>query len=188
MQEIAIAQPKVVRQVTVWQDEVAAGDCGDEAAGWLTEYLGFASRLVSVIPQTGRRVDPNFAHAGETVGFADGFPVLLASQASLDTFNSHLESAVQMQRFRPNIVVSGCDAYAEDQWQKVEIGDVVLSLVKPCSRCIMPSINPATGRKEMAVNSALMATRRRGRETYFGQNALHKGTGVIRVGQALSVS
>ncbi|MBQ0721892.1 MAG: MOSC domain-containing protein [Gammaproteobacteria bacterium] len=187
MSLLSVPQPRQSRSVAIWQDLVTAGDCGDLAATWLSDYLGFTCRLVVVINDTQRQVDTDYALANETVGFADGFPVLLVSQASLDEFNSHLDEPIQMQRFRPNIVIDGCAAYAEDDWQRLSIGGLELTLVKPCSRCIMPSIDPATGHKQLQVNAALMATRRRDRETFFGQNAVHRGVGSVLVGQAVEL-
>jgi len=175
------------RRVTVWKDEFNATDCGDQAAQWLTQLLGKECRLVQLSKHSQRLVDTNFAHAGQTVGFADGFPSLIVSQASLDQFNSHLASPVDMRRFRPNIVISGCQPYAEDDWRTIRINGIEFDLVKPCSRCIMPSINPDTADKEMQINEALLQTRRRGRDTYFGQNALHRGVGEIKVGDAVEL-
>lgn len=173
--------------VSIWKDQVRAADCGDVAADMLSEFLGKQCRLVQLAPDTHRLVDPEYAHAGETVSFADGFPSLLVSQASLDEFNSHLNDPVDMRRFRPNIVVSGSAPYAEDEWRTLNINGISFDLVKPCSRCIMPSINPDTADKEMRVNEALLKTRRRGRNTYFGQNAIHHGLGKIRVGDKVEL-
>lgn len=173
--------------VTVWQDNVIASDCGETAATWLSEFLGTTCRLVCLSDQTARKVDVDFAKSGELVAFADGFPTLVVTQESLDEFNSHLDSPIDMRRFRPNIVIAGATPYAEDQWQTIRIGEIELDLVKPCSRCIMPSINPDTAKKEMAINEALLKTRRRDRTTYFGQNALHRGLGKIHVGDAVEL-
>ncbi|RBP49623.1 MOSC domain-containing protein [Arenicella xantha] len=188
MSRLAVPASISTRQVTVWRDSVSAGDCGDLAAQWFSDYLGFACRLVAIAPQTNRLVDTDYAKAGETVAFADGFPLLVASQASLDELNTHLDDHIDMRRFRPNVVIDGCDPYAEDDWRQLVIGDIELLLVKPCSRCIIPSIDPATGVKQLQVNAALMATRRRGRQTFFGQNAVHRGVGLIEVGQSVTAS
>lgn len=187
MPEITASEPSDIKKVTVWSDTVNAGDCGDDIADWLTLFLGKPARLVRVTEQTHRQIDQNFAKPNETVGFADGFPTLIVSKASLDQFNAHLEINVDMRRFRPNIVVSGCNAFAEDNWSAIQIGQIKFNLVKPCSRCIMPSINPDNGEKEMQINQALLATRRRNRETYFGQNATHEGQGTISVGDSVSL-
>ena len=187
LDQITVGEPTGKLKVTVWDDTVWAGDCGDEAAAWLSDFLQRTCRLVKLASYTNRRVDPKYAQAVDTVGFADGFPTLVVSQASLDEFNTQLDSDIDMRRFRPNIVVGGCEPFAEDQWQSIRIGDIRFNLVKPCSRCIMPSINPDTGVKEMQVNQALLETRRRQGKTYFGQNATHVGTGLISVGDPVEV-
>lgn len=176
-----------IMQVTIWRDTVHASDCGDDAAQWLSEFLGVSCRLVKVNNDTARQVDTDYAKSGQLVGFADGFPSLIVSRESLDEFNTHLDAPIDMRRFRPNIVISGASPYAEDTWQRIRINNIEFDLVKPCSRCIMPSINPDTAQKEMAVNQVLLETRRRERATYFGQNALHHGEGQIRVGDAVEL-
>ncbi len=174
-------------QATVWSDTVTALDCGDDIADWLSHTLGKPCRLVWLSEHSQRAVDPHYAHQGQLVGFADGFPTLIASQASLDQFNADLTSQhdvapIDMRRFRPNVVIEGCEPFAEDSWQAIRINNIEFELVKPCSRCIIPSINPDTAAKEMAINATLMKTRRKDKATYFGQNALHQGVGLIEVG------
>ncbi len=173
--------------VTIWKDSVIASDCGESVAIWLSEFLGTSCRLVCLNNRTVRSVNTDFAKAGELVAFADGFPTLVVTQESLDEFNSHLEVPVDVRRFRPNIVIAGATPYAEDSWQTIRVGEIEFNLVKPCSRCIIPSVNPDTGQKEMAVNQALLKTRRHEQITYFGQNALHHGLGKIRVGDAVEL-
>ena len=175
------------RQVQVWNDEVLAVDCGDEVAQWLSEYMQKDCRLVYMPEHSQRLVDPDYARENQTVGFADGFPILLVSKASLDNFNSKLDTPVGMDRFRPNIVIEGCEPYAEDDWQKIKIGDITFSLVKPCSRCIIPSIDQQTGDKQSEIINALNQYRRRNNKTYFGQNALHNKAGKISVGDVVAI-
>lgn len=172
---------------SVWGTEVKGLDCGDDVAQWLSDFLSKDCRLIHMPDNFNRPVAPDFALKQEQVAFADGFPLLITSHASLEDFNNKLGYEVGMNRFRPNIVISGNEAYAEDQWQTIAIGDIKLSLVKPCSRCIMPSINPETAVKEMAVNQALQTHRRRGRSTFFGQNAVYNKLGAIRVGDEVTV-
>jgi len=171
----------------VWGTEVSGYDCGNEAAQWLSDFLGRTCRLITMPDSIERRVDPNFAKHGELVAYADGFPLLVVSQASLDDFNNKLDAPIAMERFRPNIVISGCEPYAEDSWQTLNVAGIELSLVKPCSRCIIPSIDPQTAEKQMQVNEALMQYRRRDRKTFFGQNAIHHGLGRLRVGDHVTI-
>ncbi|MCX2982636.1 MOSC domain-containing protein [Halieaceae bacterium IMCC14734] len=190
-EQIGVATPVAdaqQRQVRVWGDSVVALDAGPDAAQWLSQRLGRDCRLV-YMPDTCRRaVDPDYARQGETVSFADGFPLLLIGSASLEAFNRHLQAPISMNRFRPNLVVSGAEPYAEDSWRRLRIGVMEFDLVKPCSRCVMPAIDQSSGRKQPEVLKAL-AQHRRGadRKTYFGQNLLYRQSGSLAVGDAVTV-
>lgn len=174
--------------VKVWNDDVSAIDLGDAAAAMLSRWAGHAVRLVYMPDDCVRRVDANYGDAGDMVSFADGFPVLLIGQASLDQFNGHLQTPITMLHLRPNIVFDGAAAFAEDGWKQIRIGEVIFDVVKPCSRCVVPSIIPATGEKRTDVSRAL-AAQRRGADgkTYFGQNLIARGSGSIHLGDALTV-
>lgn len=174
-------------KVKVWGDYCDALDCGDQVADFLSDYLNKSVRLVFMPDDVQRLVDPTFAKQGETVGFADGFPLLLCNESSLQDFNQHLSQTITIKRFRPNIVISGAHAYAEDEWKTIQIGDLHFDIVKPCSRCVIPSINPLTGVKEPEVTQALAKHRRIGKAVYFGQNMLFKGSGVISIGDQVKV-
>lgn len=173
--------------VQVWDSRVTATDMGRPAAGWLSRFLGRPVRLV-FMPEAWRRdVDPDYAPQGATVGFADGFPILLISQASLDDLNDRLADPVPMIRFRPNLVVSGTDPFAEDGWREVRIGPVRMSVVKPCGRCAIPCIDPDSGEAGDEPLRTLATYRRSGREVLFGQNLVHREEGEIRIGDAVEV-
>ncbi len=176
-----------VRHVKIWNDAVVAADAGEEAALWLSARLGIKCRLMHMPQSTDRLVDRHYASQLETVGFADAFPILLISQASLDDLNSRLETPVPMNRFRPNLVVSGCDPFAEDGWKRIRIGEVELDVVKPCDRCVMPSIDQATAGRDKNINRVLASYRRRNGKIYFGQNLLYRGTGIIRLSSPVEV-
>ena len=189
-EQITVSVPKAHaarRMVKVWDDEVAAVDGGDDAAAWLAGQLDVNCRLVYIPDDSVRTVNGNFASAGETVGFADAFPLLLISQASLDDLNSRLESPVPMNRFRPNLVVDGCEPFAEDSWKRIRIGKVEFDVAKPCDRCVMPSIDQATGEKDKSINRVLASFRRREGKIYFGQNLLYQKAGILRLSQPLEV-
>jgi uncharacterized protein YcbX len=176
------------RLVSIWEDTVPALDAGDEAADWLSERLGQACRLVFMPDDCQRLVDGRYASAGETVSFADAFPLLLISQASLDDLNSRLSRPVPMDRFRPNLVVQGCEAYAEDHWRRIRIGSVEFTVAKPCSRCVVPSIDQATAEKDSEILRVLASYRRgQDRQTYFGQNLLYQVTGRLELGATVEV-
>ena len=131
---------------------------------------------------------PGARQQRETVSFADGFPLLLVSRASLDDLNGRLSSPVPMNRFRPNLVVQGCAAFAEDDWRRIRIGGTEFELAKPCSRCVMPSIDQRTAQKDSEILRVLAGYRRgEDRQTYFGQNLLYSGVGKLRVGDSVEV-
>ena len=174
-------------QVEVWDDRVDAVDCGDEAAQWCTDFLQRDSRLVYMPGSYHRQVDLAYGLAGDALGFADGFPLMLISQASLEDLNQRLSTPVSMARFRPNIVVSGCAAFAEDHWAAVKIAGLDFDVVKPCSRCVIPSINPDTAEKNPEVVRQLASYRRKAGKVYFGQNLIHRDQGVISLGDSLTV-
>lgn len=176
-----------VRQVTIWEDRVAARDAGDEAAVWVSAYLGAACRLVFMPEDTVRRVDGAWASAGETVGFADGFPLLLISRASLDDLNARLPEPVPMNRFRPNLVVTGCEPFAEDGWRRIRIGAMTFDVAKPCARCVVPSIVQETAARDPHINRTLAGFRRRDGQIFFGQNLLYQDTGSLNVGDTVEL-
>lgn len=189
-ESLAVAEPDAgaeLKQVRVWRDWLPARDAGDAAALWLSEYLGRPARLVHMPADAQRRVNPDYARQGERVSFADGYPILLISQAGLDDLNARLETPVPMNRFRPNIVVAGTEPFAEDAWQRLRIGAIEMSVVKPCDRCVMPSIDQATGERDRQINRVLASFRRRERVIYFGQNVIHHGTGTVSVGDEVEV-
>ncbi len=170
------------RRVTVWDDQCNALDCGDEAAAWLSRFLTIDCRLVYFPADEVRAVDPRYARPGDRTAFSDGFPLLLISQASLDDLNSRLDIPIVMARFRPNLVVQGCAAFAEDDWQEMRIGDLRFRIVKPCSRCTIPGIDPATGERGPEPLRTLAGYRKRDDKIFFGQNVIADGRGEIRVG------
>lgn len=174
-------------QLRVWADEVSALDAGQAAAAWLSKNLDRKCRLAYIPDDSIRLVDDNYASAGETLGFADAFPVLLISQASLDDLNSRLETAVPMNRFRPNLVVSGCEPFAEDSWRRIRVGEVEFDLVKPCDRCVVPSIDQRTAERDAKINRVLASYRRRDGKIYFGQNLLYRGVGKLHLSSPVEV-
>ena len=180
-----IEQKKIT--VKVWLDQCQAYDAGEDAAVWLSEALAIKCRLVYFPKDEFRQVDLDYANEGEKTAFSDGFPILLISQASLNDLNSRLKAPVSMQRFRPNIVVSGCSPFAEDNWKEIRIGDIVFRIVKPCSRCVIPNVNIKTGVRENEPIKTLSSYRKRDRKIYFGQNLIANSLGKIDVGMAVEI-
>ncbi|MFK8019843.1 MAG: MOSC domain-containing protein [Pseudomonadales bacterium] len=174
--------------VQIWADSVQAIDAGDKVAQWLSEQLATSLRLVWMPDNSQREVEKPIAKLGETVSFADAFPLLLISQASLDDLNSRLDVAVPMNRFRPNIVVTGCDAFAEDSWRRIQVNQLELQVAKACARCVMPSIDQQTAAKDSAILRALASFRRGDdKQTYFGQNLLYQSFSMLKTGSQLKI-
>ncbi len=186
--QVPVATAGTETRVVVWRDTCAAIDQGMEVAGWFSSYLGHDVRLVRIVNGFTRRIDPAFArHEDDQVHFADGYPLLLISQASLDDLNSRLSAPLPMDRFRPNIVVSGCAPFAEDTWPAIRVGNVELDVVKPCARCVTTTVNQETAHVGKEPLATLATFRKRDRGVMFGQNLIHRGTGTIAVGDAISV-
>jgi uncharacterized protein YcbX len=161
--------------VRVHQDRCVGLDEGSAAAEWASHIAGEPARLVRVPAQIERQANPAFAgSAFAPMGFADGFPVLVCNQASLEDLNTRLPEHIPMERFRPNVVLEGLPPWAEDRIDTISFGEVTLRLVKPCSRCTIPSIDQQTGRpgidpapvlRQFRFNKAL-------RGVTFGENAV----------------
>lgn len=163
------------RTVTIWDDTCTAQDCGDNAAEWFTHFLETESRLVTMGGSFSRSVNKKYAHQADQVGFADAFPLLLISSASLRDLNGRLDLPVPMNRFRPNLVVSGCEPFAEDFWKRFSIGELKFEVSKPCARCTVPTVDQSNGIQGKEPLTTL-ATYRKGndKDVFFGQNLLNE--------------
>lgn len=174
--------------VTVWKDTVQALDAGNEAAQWTSDAIGVPCRLVYMPrPESDRPRQLN--ERAFTNSFSDGFPLLITTLASLDDLNNRLAAPVPMDRFRPNLVVSGAKAWEEDSWARIRVGDTELSLVKPCSRCVMTTVDQDTGiipdRKEPLATLARFRKQEGG--VMFGQNALVEQSGRVTAGDEVEI-
>lgn len=180
----------VVETVEVWNSNVPAAIYDDNVNDWISGVLGAKVRLVAMPESTRRAVNPDFAvRPDDHVSFADGYPVLVIGQASLDDLNSRLENPVPMNRFRPNLVVEGADAFAEDGWKKIRVGDTVFNVVKPCARCVITTIDQSKGDKAGVEPLKTLASYRTvGNGVMFGQNLIAESEGgVIRVGDQVEI-
>ncbi len=174
--------------VTVWRDTVLAHDVSAEADRWLSSFLGVACRIVRFPAEASRPVDPAYGQAGDETAFSDGFPLLLTGEASLADLNRRLTRPLPMARFRPNLVVAGAAPFAEDAWRRIRVGGLTLRVVKPCSRCIITTVDPARGEVDGDEPLRTLANfRQRGNKVYFGQNVIPDGGGTIRVGDRIEV-
>jgi uncharacterized protein len=181
--------------VVVWGSTCRAVRQAPEASAWLSEVLGVSCHLVAMKHDFARIVDQDYAlHATDETSFSDGFPILLISEASLTNLNDRLVQSgnepVPMNRFRPNLVVQGTEPFAEDSWKRIRIGSVELSLVKPCGRCIVTTIDQESGTKTGAEPIATLKTFRRsadGTKVLFGQNIIATTLGSVRVGETVEI-
>ena len=187
------AQGKEV-EVTCWKDRCAAFDAGDEAAAFLTRYLGAPYRLVRFDARRKRLSNAQWTPGVEALNqFTDGFPWLLISEASLEDLNSRLSRQLPMNRFRPNIVVNGLSPFGEDRVHELVADGVRLRRAKPCARCIVTTTDQATGTRDSDEPLRTLAKFRFDRElkgVLFGQNMiLVDGVGEqLRVGQELQAT
>jgi uncharacterized protein YcbX len=173
----------------VWNDWVSARLAQREAHEWLSAVLGVEARAVFMDHQSHRKVDPAFAGERDEVSFADGFPLLLIGSASLDDLNARLAQPVDMRRFRPNLVVTGGAAFAEDHWHRIQIGALRFDLVQPCSRCVLTTRDPDTGELnvEREPLRTLASYRRQSAGVMFGQNLIARSSGVIHRGARIDI-
>jgi uncharacterized protein YcbX len=182
--------------VRVWSSEgLLAEDCGDAPASWLGGVLGTPCRLVRIGPAFSRPVKPGRARPGDVMGFADGYPFLAVSEASVGELNGRIGRSgarpVPIDRFRPNLVLGGCEPYAEDAWQRLRIGAIVFRAAGPCSRCIITTTDQATGARGVEPLRTLAGYRRNTAEPTlvdFGQNLVHEvKTGLLSVGDPVEI-
>jgi uncharacterized protein YcbX len=182
------------RAVTVWKFDGRGIDCGDEAAAWASQFLETPLRLVMFDVRAPRVCSPEWT--GETravTEFADGYPILVISRASLAELNSRLPKALPMERFRPNVVIDGVDAYDEDRMHELRAGPVTLRIVKPCTRCSITTTDQQRGAVDGVEPLQTLKEYRFDKElrgVAFGQNVIIvNGVGEsLRVGQTFDVA
>ncbi len=173
--------------VTIW-DDTCAGQLHDEAINsWFRHALGLTCRLVYMPDTTNREVDKRYAANNEVTSFADGYPMLIIGQSSLNDLNSRLAAPLPMNRFRPNIVFTGGEAFLEDKMHLFTINGIDFSGVKPCARCIMTTIDQQDISQSKEPLKTLATYRFKNNKILFGQNLLHKGDGAINVGDTIEV-
>jgi uncharacterized protein YcbX len=176
----------------IWKDTVDTVPVGAEADQWFSAFLESSCRLVYMPDAARRVVDRDYVPEERMVGFADAFPLLIIGQGSLDQLNRKLnergEMPVSMHRFRPNIVVAGSRPHEEDEWEQIRIGAVDVDVVKPCARCVITTVDIATGEAGKEPLRTLARYRKRGSKVMFGQNAVHKQLQEIAVGDQVTVT
>lgn len=172
-------------EVTVWEDTFIAPLVSQKADEWFSKVLGRNCHLVRMdeAPLREKKLEET---DGETqVSFADGYPILIAGQASLQDLNNRLKNEVSMLRFRPNLVFSGGAAFEEDEWGEFELGTTQLLGIKPCARCLMTTVNPRTGIIENPEPLKTLSTyRKQGNKVFFGSNFVCLNEGQVSIGDA----
>lgn len=171
--------------VTIWHDQCTVPVYPDSIGEWFSEILGQSCRLVYMDDSVQRRVDGNYARNLEITSFSDAFPILMIGQASLDDLNQKLAVPIPINRFRPNLVFTGGTPFLEDEMSTFTIRDQVYKAVKPCARCVIPTIDQATGLKGDEPTRTLATYRLRDKKIVFGQNVLGPSEGLIAVGDRI---
>lgn len=190
MRSVAVYSPEHVEEteVKVWGDFCQAVIQNKETNEWLSEYLKTDVRLVKMHVAERRTIGKQGkSYTDNTVGFQDCYPILLISEESLHSLNSELDSPLKMNRFRPNIVVRGCQAYEEDSWRQIIIGKLKVDIVEPCARCVVTTIEQETAKKGAEPLKTLSRTRLKGNKTLFGQNAINLNLENVSVGDEVKV-
>jgi hypothetical protein len=175
------------RRVRVWDDHCSAVSLGAEPAAYIGDFLGARVEFVYMPDEVERLVDREHAHRKERVGFADAFPFLLASEGSLADLNTRLDEPVLMNRFRPNFVVRGAPPWAEDDWTTFSIGSQTFHARKGCDRCVVTTVDQATGVQGKEPLATLARFRARASKVYFAVNLVAEGAGEVRVGDAVTL-
>lgn len=196
-QELSIRfDPDDRLDVRVWSSDVNAAVADDVSNDVLSGWFGRAVKLVHMDAEAERFVGAEWAGAAAPVGFADGFPILVTTTGSLADLNRTLvekgQEPVGMERFRTNILIDCDEAWAEDLWESIEIAGITFDLVKPCSRCIMTTQDQTTGERMggnpiQGLAEKRMSADRRVPGVLFGWNAVPRGEGILRLGDAVKV-
>ena len=175
--------------VTVWDDEVAAWEVSKIANDFFTKALGMPIRLVYMPDESHRKTEVIYSLKGDEItSFSDGYPILIIGQSSLDDLNNRLAEPITINRFRPNFVFTGGQAFEEEEWHEFKVGNIRFFGVKPCARCVMTTIDPQSGEKKgKEPLLTLNKYRKAGNKILFGQNVLISQTGSILVGDMIEV-
>jgi uncharacterized protein len=184
-----VGEDKDLEPVTIWNAAVEAKRVGQEADEWFSEMLGGHCKLVFMPEQTMRPVDTTSGYSpkGKFVSFADAYPFMMLSEASMHDLNSRMKIPQTINRFRPNVVFSGAFPYQEDTMEDFTIGDIHFTGLENCARCPIPTIDPETGvfSADKEPLRTLSKYRTQNKNIEFGRNVVHGGTGIISVGDEI---
>ncbi|MGW2272775.1 MOSC domain-containing protein [Streptomyces yangpuensis] len=192
---VEVPEPGPLEPVTLFGKKVETVVAARAAADWFSAFLGVPVRLVHLDdPAVRRPVDPDYALPGETVSLADGYPLLLTTLASLDALNALIargdhpeEGPLPMDRFRPNVVVAGAEAWAEDGWQRIAIGDALFRGARECGRCVVTTTDQRTAERGREPLKTLARHRRIGKSLAFGRLLVPLRLGTLHVGDEVRV-
>jgi uncharacterized protein len=175
--------------VTIWDDTCIAAVLPQSINNWFSAVLKHDLRLVFMPETTRRQADERFADKGQHVSFADGFPFLIIGQSTLDDLNARLPTPLPMNRFRPNFVFTGGQAFEEDNWSDFQIGNSNFRGVKPCARCIIPTTDQETAIRTAEPIKTLATYRKFGQKICFGQNLVWTGEpgAIVQVGDMVVI-
>ena len=174
-------------RVTIWDDVCDAIEVSDKHNEWFSDMLNIKCKLVYMPDDSVRQVDKRYANNNEITSFSDGYPILMTGQSTLDNLNEKLVVPMPMNRFRPNIVFTGGHAHIEDEMAVFTIGNINCLGVKPCSRCVITTINQQTAEKGKEPLKTLSTYRMKNNKIYFGQNVLQQQNGSINVGNEIKI-
>jgi uncharacterized protein YcbX len=173
--------------VTIWGDKVTALKAPDWICDWFSDKLNQKIYLVFMPEESQRLVDTKYTQDKEVVSFADGYPILIIGESSLQLLQSKIDHPISIQRFRPNMVFSGGEAHCEDDWKHFGIQLLSFKGIKTCARCSVTTINPLTGTLEKEPLKTLSKYRRVDQKIMFGQNVIGPTTGIVAVGMKIEV-
>ncbi|MFK0215889.1 MULTISPECIES: MOSC domain-containing protein [unclassified Streptomyces] len=192
---VEVPHPSTTLTMEIFDKPVEAVPAAPAAAAWLSAFLETDVRLAHMdAPEHRRPVDPVYALPGETVTFADGYPLLVTTTSSLDALNSLIaagdhahEGPLPMNRFRPNLVVEGTVPWAEDGWTRLAVGEVTFRVARPCGRCVVTTTDQRTAERGKEPLRTLARHRKSDGRVIFGQNLVPEHTGTVRVGDAVKI-
>lgn len=174
-------------QAKVWNDNVEVLEVNEKFSLWFSKQLNINCKLVYFPESNTRDIDHDYARNNEQVNLSDGYPILIIGQSSLDELNRKLEMPLSIHRFRPNFVFSKGKPHEEDNWKSFHIGNILFEGVKPCSRCVVTTINTDTGEKGHEPLKALANYRKLNGKIYFGENIIPRTSGDVQIGDIIEV-
>lgn len=175
-------------EVTIWDDVVPAKPVSSKVNEWFSNFMRAPVRLMYMHEESVRQADQRYAITpANKVSFADGYPILIVSEASMNLLNTKLISPLKVNRFRANIIVEGTEPHEEDSWREVRTAQQTLFGVKPCARCVMTTIDPETAVAGKEPLKTLSSYRQIGNKILFGENFIPKEEGVLKVGDEVTV-